>query len=101
MRSAPGGRGRPQLLGVRLRLAVGVLQDRVSLTVCRLQHPAGLGSGGALDKAIDKAGDVADQAEGWMPWLERLVEQPMFWVGLGLAGVCVYLLVRQFNKEDD
>ena len=42
--AAPGGRA--DLLGVRLGLAVGVLEDGVGLFVGRLEHPAGLGPGG-------------------------------------------------------
>lgn len=62
------------------------------------------GGGSLIDKAIehsDKAADVADRAEGWLPWLERLSGQPTFWIGLALFGVSVFVLVRYFAKKDD
>jgi lysozyme family protein len=63
-----------------------------------------LAGGGLINDAIekaDKAADVAQKAEGWAPFLERLASQPTFWIGAAVLAVCLYFLIRHFLAEKD
>jgi hypothetical protein len=60
-----------------------------------------VGGGALIENAIehaDKAADVAQKAEGWLPFLEQLAAQPSFWIGLAVIGLCLFIWVDRRKK---
>lgn len=53
-----------------------------------------VGGGTLVESAIEhaeKVGDLAQQTEGWVPFLERLASQPSFWIGLAVIALCAFI----------